>query len=109
MDYLMGDSQQSVIVSGAGIGVTVPNPARFALHKLAISTLRPIGMRAKAVKDIAQAASILEVLLEDVPGALVIAADALLGRQDFLADKILDGAMALPVKTREALLEAVSK
>lgn len=96
MDYLIEDPQHAVVLSGAGIPVVVPSPGRFALHKLAISQLRPISLHAKITKDIAQAASIIEILLADNPGELLLAADQLNQRNDFLANHIKKGIERLP-------------
>ena len=96
MDYLMQDTQQAILLSGAGITVVVPSPARFALHKLAISQLRPVSFQSKITKDIAQASSLIEILLEDNPGELLLAVDALTHRNDFLTSFIKKGIERLP-------------
>jgi len=55
----------------------VPDPARFALHKLWISTRRPVHEQTKARKDLRQAGDLLELLLEDRPGDVQAAWEAL--------------------------------
>ena len=60
---------------GAAVGpsptlVYAPQPARFALHKLFLSRVRPIAQQPKARKDLAQAAELLEALAEDRPDDL---------------------------------------
>jgi hypothetical protein len=70
LHYLIQDPAQAVIVGGPGILVNVPDPARFAFHKLWISGKRPVSEQAKALKDLRQAGDLLEVLLEDRPGDL---------------------------------------
>jgi len=64
-------------VGGAGILVNVPDPARFAFHKLWISGRRPVSEQTKAAKDLRQAGAVLEVLLEDRPTDLPPAWEAL--------------------------------
>lgn len=96
MDYLIEETDKAVVLHGAGIPVVIPSPARFALHKLAVSQLRPARHQAKSVKDISQASAIIEVLLEDNPGSLLIAADALRDRGDFLSNHVLAGMKKLP-------------
>lgn len=96
MDYLIENSQPTVILYGAGIPVRVPDPARFSLHKLAISQLRPSAAKAKADKDLRQAEAILEVLLEDNPGLIMLAADEINNREDILANFVRGGAALLP-------------
>lgn len=78
LDYLIEGSVQAAVLSGAGILVNVPTPARFALHKLWISARRPVSEQSKAAKDLRQAGSLIEVLLEDRPGDLALAWEALL-------------------------------
>jgi hypothetical protein len=70
LHYLIKGPAQAVIVGGSGILVNVPDPARFAFHKLWISGKRPVSEQAKALKDLRQAGDLLEVLLEDRPGDL---------------------------------------
>ncbi len=51
--------------------VNIPDPARFALHKLLVSGERPVRERAKATKDVDQAALLIECLLDQSPHMLV--------------------------------------
>ena len=67
LDYLIAETHQAVVVGGHGILVNVPDPARFAFHKLWTSQKRPATQQTKARKDLDQAAQVLEVLLEDRP------------------------------------------
>jgi hypothetical protein len=73
LEYLLEDCQDAVIPFRSGIFVNVPNPARFALHKLVVSQRRPVAQQIKARKDIQQATELLGVLLEDRPGDIWIA------------------------------------
>jgi hypothetical protein len=66
----------AVVLYGAGILVNVPDPARFALHKMLVSQLRPASQPEKKRKDLAQASSIIAYLLEENPGSLLLAFDA---------------------------------
>ncbi len=76
LDYLIEDPQPAVIPFDVGILVNVPDPARFAVHKLVISQRRATAFAAKSAKDIDQARQVLEVLLDVRPGAVVAAMDA---------------------------------
>lgn len=96
MDYLVADTRHAVILNGAGIPVVVPEPGRFALHKLAISQLRPAENRIKSKKDIAQAGKLIEVLAADNPGALLLALEAVLSRQDNMISFVRKGISLLP-------------
>lgn len=65
MDYLIGDQLFSGILVGSyAIPVTLPDPARFALHKLVIAQERVPAFQTKAKKDIVQASEVLDALLE---------------------------------------------
>lgn len=109
MDYLLADAQRAVVLHGAGIAVSVPNPARFAMHKLAVSQLRPIGMQAKIHKDIAQATVLLGILSEDNPGALILAMDAVFERNDAFAHFVSNGLMRLDRSLRETVSVACGR
>lgn len=76
LDYVMEDSQLVAIPARSGILARVPDPARFALHKLAISQRRPAAQAAKSRKDVAQAAAVLEVLRDLRPGDIRTAREA---------------------------------
>lgn len=77
LDFVLEESIDAAAVVGSGIRVNVPSPARFAIHKLWLSTERPVSEVAKARKDLRQAEQLIEVLLEDRPGDLEAAWDAL--------------------------------
>jgi hypothetical protein len=78
LDYLIENPAQAVVIGGAGILVNVPDPARFAFHKLWISERRPVSEQTKAAKDRRQAGDLLEILLEDRLGDLESAWGALI-------------------------------
>lgn len=67
LDYLIKDSVKAIVVAESGILVNVPQPARYAIHKLVISNRRPIRMQVKAIKDLHQAACLFEILSLDRP------------------------------------------
>lgn len=65
MDYLLGGgSVRGIIVGAHAIPVNLPDPARFAIHKLVIAQERSSAQATKATKDIRQASELLEALLE---------------------------------------------
>jgi hypothetical protein len=68
--YLLADSQQVPALSPHGVVlVRVPVPERYAIHKLIVSQLRA-KTSSKPAKDLHQAATLVEVLVERFPGAL---------------------------------------
>lgn len=80
LDYLIASPVRAAVVNGGVVAVNVPDPARFALHKLVVATERPATDSVKREKDLSQAAQLLEVLAEDRPGDLVLAWEDLVTR-----------------------------
>ena len=74
---LISDPVKGAVIDGGGILVNVPQPARFALHKLIVSRERPVTAHTKAAKDLAQAAQLFAVLIGERPGDLLLAWDEL--------------------------------
>jgi hypothetical protein len=70
LDYLLADVQPAVVVARAGVLVNVPDPARFALHKLVTAQRRVPAFHSKAQKDLTQADQLLRWLAEHRPGDL---------------------------------------
>ncbi len=75
LDYLIENPEWGAVVDGGGILVKVPNPARFAFHKLITSRLRDVTSQDKARKDIMQASQVFSVLTDDRPGDIILAWD----------------------------------
>jgi len=68
--YLLGASQEVPVLSSHGaIMVRVPVPERYAIHKLIVSQLRT-KTSSKPEKDLRQAATLIEALVERFPGAI---------------------------------------
>jgi hypothetical protein len=65
LDYLIYQERKAVITYGSGILVNVPDPMRYAWHKLIVAERR--RMSEKIPKDLAQAETLFEVLVEDRP------------------------------------------
>jgi len=70
LEYLLEPVTQAVVLGNDPVLVNLPDPARFALHKLWTSTRRIPAFQTKAKKDIIQAEQLIEVLLEDRPNDL---------------------------------------
>lgn len=71
MEYSLVDIKQAALLSEDGaILANVPNPARFALHKLIVAGERDGQFRTKAKKDIWQSAALMSYLLEHQPEEL---------------------------------------
>lgn len=68
--YLLGASQEIPVLSPHGIVmVRVPAPERLAVHKLIVSQLRGTAS-AKPEKDLRQAATLIEALVDRFPNAV---------------------------------------
>ncbi len=77
LDYLIEDYVPTVLVNADGILANIPQPARFAWHKLLVADRRPVTEQAKQQKDLVQVCELLNVLLADRPGELTLAWRAL--------------------------------
>jgi hypothetical protein len=80
LDYLIASPVPAAVINGGVVAVNVPDPARFALHKLIVAGERPAAFQAKAGKDLSQAAQLFEVLAGDRPGDIDLAWEALADR-----------------------------
>ena len=80
LDFLISDPLNAVMISGTPCLVKVPQPARYALHKLIISQERDITAADKKRKDMLQAANVLAVLREDRPGDIELAKEEIAKR-----------------------------
>jgi len=75
LDFLITRPVRGATVDRGGTLLNVPEPARFAFHKLIISGERDMVMHTKRTKDLRQAAQIFEILLDERPGDVQIAWD----------------------------------
>jgi len=69
LDYLIYRPVKAVVLHGGGVLVTVPQPAKFATHKLIVSQVR--NDIAKRRKDLWQAESLFKVLMNNDKFSLV--------------------------------------
>jgi len=76
LDYLIEGAVEAVVVGGSGIKVHVPNPGRFAIHKLVVARQRGVSQQIKASKDLKQAGCIFEILATDRPWDIETAMEA---------------------------------
>lgn len=77
LGYLLRDVTQAVVLYDDGVLVNLPDPARFALHKLWLASDRPAALQTKARKDRLQGLTLADVLAQDRPGDLTAAWEAL--------------------------------
>ena len=95
LDYLIEDSQLVAVAAGTGLLIRVPDPARFALHKLVGSQRRPAADAADSRKDLAQAAAVLDVLNDLRPGDIDLAGEAALPMGNKFVKQMLAAASLL--------------
>lgn len=115
LDYLIEGSMQAVALSRKdGTLVNVPDPARFALHKLIIAQERPAIEHAKRNKDYRQASLLIDLLIEERPSDLQSAWSTLKNHGESWTEKALTGYQAAlrnprfaPVLSLEDFLQSV--
>ncbi len=111
LDYLLEAPTAVPMLNGGATLVNVPDPARFALHKLTVSARRPAFEQSKAGKDRQQAAELIAVLHEDRRGDLELAVQALRKWPAAWRERLMTQVKALPDSMKEArrtLLDALS-
>ncbi len=71
LNYLIADPIKAAVCYRSGVLVQIPQPERFAIHKLIVADRRRgIENRLKSEKDRRQAAFLIDVLAEDRPDEL---------------------------------------
>lgn len=75
LDWLIEAPVRAVALHGPGIPVTVPQPARYAVHKLIVAQKRPATDAAKRGKDLVQAKALMNALAVSAPFDLEDALD----------------------------------
>ena len=65
LDYLLAETVRAAVLTGSGVLVRVPTPERFALHKLIVAQRRGSSARDKTTKDLIQAETLIEAMIED--------------------------------------------
>ncbi len=80
LDYLIEDPIPGAVINGDAIAVRIPQPIRYALHKLIVSQERDVTAGAKKNKDLWQAHQILEYFKSERPLDIIPAWDDLIAR-----------------------------
>lgn len=92
---LLGVEQAALFCAEGAFVVNVPDPARYALHKLLVFGERKGAFSTKSAKDLAQAASLLEYLAEHRRSQLMQAHGDLLARGKGWVARFEQGVAAL--------------
>ncbi|MFY9345878.1 MAG: nucleotidyltransferase domain-containing protein [Planctomycetota bacterium] len=111
LSLLMAEPQPAPAVNGGAVLVVVPDPARYALHKLLISQTRSVVQQTKVGKDLHQAALLLEVLAEDRPDDVEQACAAFRKSGPAVTKKVIRAARAAVKQSPDAAagIDLVSK
>lgn len=102
LEYLLEATVDVPIINGGATMVKVADPARFALHKLIVSMDRPVAFQAKAAKDRQQAGEMIEVLMQDRPGDIELAAENINARGPGWRKWLKEGVARLPDSLADA-------
>ncbi len=108
LDDLIHQERPAAILHGGGVLVNVPDPARYAWHKLIVSRLR--RQPEKVPKDLLQARTLLDVLLARAPGDIADAfADLGTTGRTHWQDHALAGLDRIDAGVRAAVRDLVGK
>ena len=103
LDYLIHKPVRAAALYRSGVLVHVPQPARYAVHKLIVATRRATKATEKARKDIEQSAALIRVLAEDRPDELGDALAEARKRGPAWRQAVAKGARRLPADARKVL------
>jgi hypothetical protein len=109
LDYLIHQPAQAAVLYRSGVLINVPQPARYAIHKLIVATRRAPSAAAKATKDIEQSAALIRVLAEDRPDELEEALIEARSRGPSWREALERGARRLPSDARAALGNSIGE
>ncbi|MBI1908821.1 MAG: hypothetical protein HYS22_01440 [Deltaproteobacteria bacterium] len=97
LDFLIKGPTVAVLMGPrGGIPVTVPDPARYAIHKLIVAARRPASENTKRLKDRAQASQLITTCAEERPEELQRVYKEALGRGKGWKSAISDSLHRLP-------------
>lgn len=99
LNFLIRDPIPAVALYREGILVQIPNPERYAIHKLIVSGRRRGPGRAKSIKDKAQARLLIEALADLRPAELSVVYGEARNEGQKWRDA-LDGALAEDEKSK---------
>jgi hypothetical protein len=101
LDYLIHQTERSVLLFGGGVPVTVPRAERYAVHKLIVAVERV--EQVKSQKDILQAHILIQALAKRRPAELAEAWKIAWTAGDQWRKKLEAGRQRLPMESQESL------
>ena len=103
MELSLEDPMRATLLTRNGpVVVNVPQPQRFALHKLIVHGERPLAQRVKANKDVVQAAALMDYLLVHDGDELIGAWEDVVSRGPGWSKRLLAGWQAMVSAAPEA-------
>jgi hypothetical protein len=109
LDLLLAEAIPAAVPYRYGVLVNVPQPARYAVHKLIVATRRAQTAAAKARKDIEQAMALIRVLAEDQPDELAQAYHEAMSRGDQCRRALTHGTNRMTRDVRQMLDQALAE
>lgn len=100
-DFLIHQTERSILLYGGGIPVTVPRAERYAVHKLIVAVERV--EQTKSPKDILQAHTLIRALATRRPAELKLAWRTAWAAGDQWRKKLDAGRERLPAESQEIL------
>ncbi len=101
LDFLIHQTERSVLLHGGGVPVTVPRAERYAVHKLIVAVERID--QAKSGKDVQQAEMLIEALATKRPAELAAAWRTAWDTGERWREKLEAGQARLPEAARQLL------
>jgi hypothetical protein len=108
LDYLLYEPVSAVVLSDGGILVNVPQPERYAVHKLIVSQVRP-ATAVKGPKDLYQASALFDALAERRVSDLAAAWAEAYDRGPKWRKLLIDALTQIDSRGRDRLLYAIEK
>ena len=109
LDFLLAEAIPAVAPYRYGVLINVPQPARYAVHKLIVATRRARTAAAKARKDIEQAMALIRVLADDQPDELARAYEEARSRGAQWRHALTRGANRMPGEVKGMLGQALAE
>ena len=108
LDFLIKDPLPAIAFRGeSAVKLLVPAPARFAIHKIAISTVR--NNPYKKQKDLIQASSLAEILAREDPVSLASSYREFVGRGPAWRNMLSSGVASLQTNARAAICSVAAR
>ncbi len=107
LDYLIEDPMPVAQVARAGDLIIVPQPSRFALHKLLVASRRPPAWANRASKDRRQAEALLALLADERPEDLRGAWHALGEHHSKAQERVMMEIQEIDSSVREVVLKVL--